>query len=297
MAGAGIAPSIRVTGGVRAVRLGMPLLIAGVTAGLLWRGWDFYRLGLEARLEHPDYRALRPSGLIGNGLGYAGAAIILLNLLYLARRKHLFTLGSMRMWLDLHVGTGLLGAVLVAFHSAFQLRASIARISAVSLAIVVGTGLVGRFLHALIGGAQKRSMPGAAKALDERVPGLGPLLLAAVDAFPPTQLPANASHLRALSTIPAWRRQARDRRDAVRIVARGHAAVAGATGARAAELARLIARAERAASADVRAVQTAAILRSWRSIHRLFAILMLLAVAVHVGVAWHYGYRWIFSHD
>ena len=39
---------------------------------------------------------------------------------------------------------------------------------------------------------------------------------------------------------------------------------------------------------------TAPVLRSWRGLHRLFAILMLVTVVVHVWVAWHYGYRWRF---
>jgi hypothetical protein len=47
--------------------------------------------------------------------------------------------------------------------------------------------------------------------------------------------------------------------------------------------------------ADVRSVMGMALLRSWRGLHRLFALLMLLAVVVHIGVAWHYGYRWIFG--
>ena len=39
----------------------------------------------------------------------------------------------------------------------------------------------------------------------------------------------------------------------------------------------------------------AALLRSWRGLHRFFALLMLAAVLLHAGVAWHYGYRWIFA--
>ena len=38
-----------------------------------------------------------------------------------------------------------------------------------------------------------------------------------------------------------------------------------------------------------------ALLRSWRGLHRFFALLMLASVLLHAGVAWHYGYRWIFG--
>jgi hypothetical protein len=269
-------------------------MVLGVVATLLvWRGLGFYRLGLEARVEHPDYQLLRPSGLIGNGLGYAGALLVTLNLLYLARRRHLFVVGSMRLWLDIHVFTGLLGAELALFHTAFQLRSTLAKMTAASLGIVVVTGLIGRFIHALVGRAQERHVAPAVEALDARVPGLGKLVLAAVDAFPPTQLPANASSFRCLITLPRWWREARSRRDAVRIVGRGHPAVVAS-----AELGALVVEAAQAAAAEVGAVSRAALLRSWRSLHRLFAILMLLmllAVAVHAGVAWHFGYRWIFG--
>ena len=86
---------------------------------------------------------LRPSGTVGNGYGWVATLLALLNLSYLVRRRLAGTrLGSMRIWLDVHVFTGLLAAVLASFHSAFQVRSPIAATSAVSLLIVVVTGLV-----------------------------------------------------------------------------------------------------------------------------------------------------------
>ena len=134
--------------------MALATVLFGVAGYLTWSGIGFYRLGLEARVEHPDYLLLRPSGSIGNGLGYAGALLVFLNLLYLARRRALFTFGSMQTWLDLHVFSGLLGAELAAFHSAFQLRSPLAKITALSLGIVVVTGVIGRFIHMLVGRAQ-----------------------------------------------------------------------------------------------------------------------------------------------
>ncbi len=49
------------------------------------------------------------------------------------------------------------------------------------------------------------------------------------------------------------------------------------------------------AAREVRTVALTAVLRSWRGIHRLLAILMLLTVPAHVVIAWLYGYRWIWS--
>src|ERR1043166_2038373 len=128
----------------------MSLLLISVTVGLAFRGWSYYRLSLDDRTLHPEYRLLRPTGLYGNGYGWVAAMLVVLNLSYLVRRRFgSARLGSMKTWLDVHVFTGLLAASLVSFHSAFQLRSTIASISAASLGTVVVTGLLGRFLFGL----------------------------------------------------------------------------------------------------------------------------------------------------
>jgi len=271
------------------------LVLATVGAYLLWRGLSFYALAVDARVDHPDFQLLRPSGLLGNGLGYAGALLVFLNLLYLVRRRQIFTMGSMRLWLDLHTFTGLLAAELAAFHSAFQLRTPIARLTGLGLGIVVVTGIIGRSIHALVGRASTRRVLPIADELEEQAPGLGAVVLTAAEACAPTILPANASHLRCLLTLPRWRREARDRREAVLLLTRVSPLYAEAVRRVGPAIDVLVARAAAAAAAEVRSISRSALLRSWRSLHRLFAILVLLAVAVHAGVAWHFGYRWIFD--
>jgi hypothetical protein len=49
------------------------------------------------------------------------------------------------------------------------------------------------------------------------------------------------------------------------------------------------------ASTEVDTNAGAAMMRSWRSLHRFLAIMMLVSVSVHIGVAWYYGFRWIFD--
>jgi hypothetical protein len=49
------------------------------------------------------------------------------------------------------------------------------------------------------------------------------------------------------------------------------------------------------ASKEVDTHAAAAMMRSWRSLHRFLAILMISSVTVHIGVAWFYGFRWIFE--
>lgn len=266
---------------VLAILLG--LVLVAVTVGLAYRGWSFYKLSLEDRPEHAEFRRLRPSGVIGNGYGWVAAMLIVLNLSYLIRRRFGGArLGSMRAWLDVHVFTGLLAASLVSFHSAFQLRTPIATASTASLALVVVTGLVGRFLYALAPAGERERLRAA---LDAMPPAQRTELADAIQSQPGPNVPANASLLRSIFAIPAWRRASRTRRAMIVEILGTHG---GADRKTTAELVR-------AASAEARASGVSALLRSWRGIHRFFALLMLTAVVLHAGVAWYYGYRWIFG--
>ena len=270
-----------------AVVLGLILL--SVAVGLAYRGWSFYRLSLEDRVEHSEYRMLRPSGLLGNGYGWVAATLVVMNLSYLIRRRFgSARFGSMKTWLDIHVFTGLLAATLVSFHSAFQLRTPIASISAASLGTVVLTGLLGRFLYALGPGGVRERLGAALDAVDHELPGTRDALAGVIQELPGPNVPANASLWRCLWSIPSWVRVARVRREAL-----------GALLPPRRQMSRSLRRARTelyaASAADARASGVSALLRSWRALHRFFALLMLAAVLLHAGVAWYYGYRWIFA--
>lgn len=265
------------------------LIVVAITVGLAYRGWSFYLLSLEDRVEHPEYRALRPSGVVGNGYGWVAAMLIVMNLSYLIRRRFGGSrLGSMRIWLDLHVFTGLTAASLVSFHSAFQARTPIATLSAASLALVVGTGLLGRFLYALAPTGIRERLRDALDAVDKEWPGSRAALAEGIAQRPGPELPANASLLRSFLTIPRWRKAARVRREVLALILPPRKKMLPSLRRAADEL-------MSAASADARASGVTALLRSWRGLHRFFALLMLAAVMLHAGVAWYYGYRWIFA--
>ena len=110
-----------------ALALFLALVLVAVTVGLAYRGWSFYKLSLEDRAEHPDFRKLRPSGMLGNGYGWVAAVLIVLNLSYLIRRRFGGArLGSMRRGSTSTCSPACSAASLVSFHSAFQLRTPIA---------------------------------------------------------------------------------------------------------------------------------------------------------------------------
>jgi len=263
------------------------LLVAGLAAALLYRGWTFYTLSLEDRVEHPEFRTLRPSGVIGNGYGWVAALLIVLNLSYLVRRRLAGSrLGSMRVWLDIHVFTGLTAATLVTFHSAFQLRTPIATTSAASLGIVVLTGLIGRFLHALTPAGDRQRLRDALDDVEKVWPGHRLELATAIESLPGPKVKPNASLLRSLLLIPRWRGVGRRRREALQLILPAQGPKAFVVAGR-----QLL----RAAASEAGSDGMAALLRSWRGLHRFFALLMLAAVLLHGGIAWYYGYRWIFA--
>lgn len=265
------------------------LVLLATTVVLARKGWSFYRLSLEDRVVHPAFRSLRPSGTVGNGYGFVAAALMILNLSYLVRRRFGDArLGSMRSWLDLHVFTGLLATVLVSFHSAFQLRTPIAVASTASLSLVVLTGVIGRFLYALAPSGDAERMRRALDDAELAMPGHRAQLSHALVELPPLRIPADANLLRGLLAIPSWLRTGRQRRSAIVLLLPPRSAQDHEARAATREL-------RRAASADARSAGVSALLRSWRGIHRFFALLMLIAVGLHAGVAWHYGYRWIFT--
>ncbi|MGH2898452.1 MAG: hypothetical protein ACRDMZ_07245 [Solirubrobacteraceae bacterium] len=265
------------------------LILISITVGLAYRGWSFYRLSLEDRVEHAEYRLLRPSGVIGNGYGWVAAMLVVMNLSYLIRRRFGGArFGSMRTWLDAHVFTGLTAATLVSFHSAFQLRTPISSVSAASLGTVVLTGLLGRFLYALGPGGVRERLAAALDAVEDERPGSRDALAEGLGQRPGPNVPANASLLRSLWAVPSWVQASRTRREILERILPSRR-----------EMSRALARASRelyaASAADARASGIAALLRSWRAMHRFFALLMLAAVFLHAGVAWYYGYRWIFA--
>jgi hypothetical protein len=275
------------------------VVLLGIAIALTWRGYGFYRLDLADRAGHPDYRRLTPSGIIGHGYGIVGTILIFTNLLYLVRRRLAkYTpswAGSMKSWLNVHVFTGLVGSLLIVFHSAFQLRTTIAAVTSASLFVVVATGVMGFYLHKML------PVPGA-KVLKERLaeirdvmPGFVSGVEAAVASVPVTRIPHDASLFRTLLTVPRWLLEARARRRALRKAARGD------------KLFRVLLYSQRRLAQAffvelndmvVKEVDTqvaVSMMRSWRSLHRFLAILMIVSVSVHIGVAWYYGFTWIFQ--
>lgn len=263
----------------------------------LWDlGQDFYLADLESRVDHDAYQSMRPGGLVGHGYGIVGTILILANLLYLARRRLArWSLGSMATWLNLHVFTGLLGSLLILFHSAFQFRTPIAVITAASLGIVVATGILGRYLYALTPRPDRAALDEALSSLDELAPGCSARVQQALAIHKVTQVDTHRWLLAKLAAVPRWAGEARSRGFLVSYAIEDVpvADVLGRKERRRFRKAKRVVR--KYATREVVAVGASSLLQSWRGFHRSLALILVLLVPIHIAVAWIYGYRWIFS--
>ena len=136
----------------RARTLVFVAIALGIAIGLWMNGSSFYTTHPWDRGTHPDNAALRASGTWGHTIGIVGTVLILLNLTFMARRRmrSLRRFGALRLWMNMHVVTGLLGPLLVLFHTAFEPRTTIAVTALVSTGVLALTGVLGRFIYAMI---------------------------------------------------------------------------------------------------------------------------------------------------
>jgi hypothetical protein len=275
------------------------VVLVAISVTLTWRGFSFYRLGLAARPGHPDYHTLNPAGFLGHGYGILGTALVFTNLLYLVRRRFAKYVsdrfGTVKSWLNAHAFTGLVGSLLVVFHSAFQLRTPIAAVTSASLGIVVVTGLVGFYLYALVPKAGLKPFRDRLGEIQPLLPGFAERVDTFVKTAAVTSLPHDASFFRLIFTIPRWVLEARARRRGMRKAARADKLFRVLEHNEPALARAFLVELGELAAKEVDTQAGAAMMRSWRSLHRFLAILMLVSVSVHIGVAWYYGFRWIFD--
>lgn len=131
---------------------------AVILAALTWVGGTYYLLPEMQREDHALHELLRPAGLWGHGVGVIATLFMMSNFIYALRKRWKKMKGSahIRTWLTFHVFVGLMSPAVIAFHAAFQSRNLLATGTWTALAIVVGTGVFGRFLFGLVPSAEGR---------------------------------------------------------------------------------------------------------------------------------------------
>lgn len=140
------------------------ILAIGTFLYFLISGWGYYSLSPALRIRHPLYKLLKPSGFVGHGFGILGTFMMLLMLLYSARKRISFmrNWGALPYWLDVHIFLGIAGPLFVILHSTFKINGLVS-VSFWSMIAVALSGVVGRFLYLQI----PRNIKGAEMTLEE----------------------------------------------------------------------------------------------------------------------------------
>lgn len=125
-----------------------------ITAAILFAGWS-----------RRDDNYLSAETGIGYTLGIIGGSLMLILLLYpLSKRVSLLTkLIPVRYWFGVHMLLGIVGPVLILFHSNFHLGSTNSNVALISMLLVAGSGLIGRYIYTHI----HHGLYGARRTLQE----------------------------------------------------------------------------------------------------------------------------------
>lgn len=95
---------------------------------------------------------ITPRSGLGYALGIIGGSMMLALLVYPARKRmpSLAALGSPRTWFRIHMVLGVVGPLAILYHSTYRLGAANSNVALISMLIVAGSGLVGRYLYGRI---------------------------------------------------------------------------------------------------------------------------------------------------
>lgn len=116
---------------------------------LAFYGAGYYKTEISERHFHMQNELLKPTGLIGHGIGIAGSVLMIVGVFgYMARKRFrsLSRIGALKYFLEFHIFLCTLGPILILFHTTFKFGGIVA-VSFWSMIAVVVSGIVGRFIY------------------------------------------------------------------------------------------------------------------------------------------------------
>ncbi len=143
----------------------LTIIVIVTTILLIYVGFSYYNLPLEERFYHDDHKFLKPSGVLGHGLGIIGTLLIIIGVsTYMARKRFRSwsRFGTLKHWLEFHIFLCTLGPIMILFHTSFKFG-GIVSISFWSMVAVFLSGIIGRFIYIQI----PRSIEGRELSLGE----------------------------------------------------------------------------------------------------------------------------------
>jgi hypothetical protein len=262
---------------------------------LFFFGRDYYLAPAFKKARHPLHHLLRQSGSAGHLFGIIGTLFMLLLLLYSVRKRFRFARkwGNLNIWLNVHIFLGFAGPVLVVFHTVFKYNGIVA-ITFWSMLLVVASGIVGKYIFALIphsiSGMELNRIEMEAEEIGltfemrKLIPAAHPLWqkLAAIESRDhPSSL---LEPLRLLFEPFKLRKQ-------LRRVLHGFSASERRTQKK---LLALVVNRHMIRRKAKLLQQTMKVLHYWHLVHQPFVIIMFLILLLHIYIAAQMGYTWNF---
>lgn len=277
----------------------LALTVILVTAFLAINGSDYYLTPLQERHSHVQYDTLRPTGLLGHGIGIAGSLLMVTGVFgYMARKRFrsLASLGLLKHWLEFHIFLCTLGPIMVLFHTSFKFGGIIA-ISFWSMTVVVASGIIGRYIYLQI----PRSISGRELTLKElkRTEGDPDSNSAVLNGIPEDIRNVFINGLYELRSISHGNifvkriRQNAFQRSMIRhlkIQMKNH----GLPSKQARQFLSLFRFKMRLARRISQLETMQKLFRYWHVAHLPFAMTMFVIMLIHIAVAILFGYVWIF---
>ncbi|HSW56620.1 MAG TPA: hypothetical protein VLH59_16170 [Ignavibacteriaceae bacterium] len=272
-----------------------------VTILLAIYGFDYYTTPLEERFFNPDHNALKPSGVIGHGLGILGTLMMIVGVsTYIIRKRYrkFFNFGYLKHWLEFHIFLCSVGPILVLYHTSFKFG-GIVSVSFWSMVLVVFSGVVGRFIYLQI----PRTIQGQEISINElnsineklaiRVRSVLSEDSSTLSEF---EKISSADRYKLFNLLTAAGFFVRDYFDIKRVMKLLKMRIK-LLGIGKSEKKELI----KAAKSEIVIARRIALLRTfqklfhwWHIFHLPFAITMFVIMVVHVIVTIIFGYKWIF---
>ena len=260
---------------------------------------EYYRTGLDERAFSSEHNSLKPSGILGHGLGILGSLLIIIGVSsYMVRKRYRFMsrTGLVKYWLEFHIFLCTLGPVLILFHTAFKFGGLVA-VSFWSMVAVFLSGIAGRFIYLQIPRSiegreldlnEVRSMKSSLTEILKSSYGLDDTSYGKI-----VELIEKKTEISSRNLLVSLIRNYNDDRKSVHSVRRELKRI-NIHGNDYRKIVSLVRTDIKLSRRIERLDSMKNLFKYWHVAHLPFALVMLFIMVIHVGVTILFGYRWIF---
>lgn len=285
---------------VHRIFIGIMILTVGLAFILLLiNGLEYYRTGLAERAYNSGHDTLKPSGIMGHGLGILGSLLIIIGVSsYMVRKRYRFMsrTGLVKYWLEFHIFLCTLGPVLILFHTAFKFGGLVA-VSFWSMVAVFLSGIAGRFIYLQIPRSiegreldlnEVRSMKSSLTEILKSSYGLDDTSYGKI-----VELIEKKTEISSRNLLVSLIRNYNDDRKSVHSVRRELKRI-NIHGNDYRKIVSLVRTDIKLSRRIERLDSMKNLFKYWHVAHLPFALVMLFIMVIHVGVTILFGYKWIF---